>query len=104
VPREKYEGVRPIHIYLLRLLYILMFFVLGRETREKILTHQDPWEAAAFEDLTLSGGLPELKEQVPDCVAGFVSAGAVLVGLRFCSGQPDAAQSRRGDGTRLFRS
>ena len=25
---ERYEGVRPINIYLLRLLYILMFFVL----------------------------------------------------------------------------
>jgi hypothetical protein len=43
-PSEKYEGVRPIHIYLLRLLYILMFFVLGRETWAKILTHQGPWE------------------------------------------------------------
>jgi hypothetical protein len=41
---ENYELVRPIHIYLLRLLYILMFFVLGRETWIKILTHQGPWE------------------------------------------------------------
>jgi len=40
----QYEGVRPINIYLLRLLYILMFFVLGRETWTKILTHQGPWE------------------------------------------------------------
>jgi hypothetical protein len=43
-PAERYEGVRPIHIYLLRLLYILMFFVLGRETRTQILTHQGPWD------------------------------------------------------------
>jgi hypothetical protein len=43
-PSEKYEGVRPINIYLLRLLYILMFFVLGRETWTKILTHQGSWE------------------------------------------------------------
>ena len=28
---ERYEGVRRINIYLLRLLYILMFFVLGRD-------------------------------------------------------------------------
>lgn len=41
---SKYEGVRPIHIYLLRLLYVLMFFVLGRETWTQILTHQGPWE------------------------------------------------------------
>jgi hypothetical protein len=41
---DKYEGVRPINIYLLRLLYILMFFVLGKETWTHILTHQGPWE------------------------------------------------------------
>jgi hypothetical protein len=41
---SKYEGVRPIHIYLLRLLYVLMFFVLGRETWTQILTHQGPWD------------------------------------------------------------
>jgi hypothetical protein len=29
---DKYEGVRRINIYLLRLLYVLMFFVLGKET------------------------------------------------------------------------
>ena len=47
----KYDGVRPIHIYLLRLLYILMFFVLGRETWTEILTHKGPWdpyEAVAY--------------------------------------------------------
>jgi hypothetical protein len=41
---EKYEGVRRINIYLLRLLYILMFFVLGREVWTHILTHQGPWD------------------------------------------------------------
>lgn len=40
----RYEGVRPINIYLLRLLYILMFFVLGKETWTRILTHHGPWE------------------------------------------------------------
>lgn len=43
----KYESVRPIHIYLLRLLYVLMFFVLGRETWTEILTHKGPWEPFA---------------------------------------------------------
>jgi hypothetical protein len=43
-PSSKYEGVRPIHIYLLRLLYVLMFFVLGRDTWTKILTHRGLWE------------------------------------------------------------
>jgi hypothetical protein len=41
---DRYEGVRRINIYLLRLLYILMFFVLGRETWTQILTHRGPWE------------------------------------------------------------
>ncbi len=41
---DRYEGVRPINIYFLRLLYILMFFVLGKETWTHILTHQGPWE------------------------------------------------------------
>ena len=43
-PADKYEGVRPISIYLLRLVYILMFFVLGKETWTRILTHRGPWE------------------------------------------------------------
>ena len=41
---DKYEGVRPISIYLLRVVYILMFFVLGKETWTHILTHRGPWE------------------------------------------------------------
>ena len=41
---DRYEGVRPIHIYLLRLLYILMFFVLGKETWTHILNHHGPWD------------------------------------------------------------
>ena len=40
----KYEGVRPINIYLLRLLYILMFFVLGKLTWTHIFTHRGPWD------------------------------------------------------------
>jgi hypothetical protein len=42
-PNNRYEGVRNINIYLLRLLYILMFFVLGKITWTQILTHQGPW-------------------------------------------------------------
>jgi hypothetical protein len=41
---DRYEGVRPINIYLLRLLYVLMFFVLGRQTWTHILTHQGQWD------------------------------------------------------------
>jgi len=41
---ERHEGVPNINIYLLRLLYILMFFVLGRITWTHVLTHQGPWD------------------------------------------------------------
>ncbi len=41
---ERYEGVRRINIYLLRLLYILMFFALGKDTWTHILTHHGPWD------------------------------------------------------------
>src|ERR1700682_5202195 len=41
---DQYDGVRGINIYLLRLVYILMFFVLGKDTWTQILTHQGLWE------------------------------------------------------------
>jgi hypothetical protein len=50
-PGARYEGVRPIQIYLLRVVFILMFFVLGKNTWTHILTHQgtwDPMEAVAW--------------------------------------------------------
>jgi hypothetical protein len=43
-PDDRFEGVRRINIYLLRLLYILMFFVLGKDTWTHILTHRGPWD------------------------------------------------------------
>jgi len=41
---ERYEGVPNINIYLLRLLYVLMFFVLGRIAWTHVLTHEGPWD------------------------------------------------------------
>jgi hypothetical protein len=41
---ERHDGVRWINIYLLRLLYVLMFFVLGKDTWTHILAHQGPWD------------------------------------------------------------
>jgi hypothetical protein len=41
---DQYEGVRRINIYLLRLVFILMFFVLGRNAWTHILTHQGTWD------------------------------------------------------------
>lgn len=42
-PRH-YQGVRRINIYLLRVLYALMFFMLGQTTWTEIFTHQGPWD------------------------------------------------------------
>jgi hypothetical protein len=41
---DRYDGVRRIHIYLLRLVYLLMFFVLGKDTWTHILTHTGDWD------------------------------------------------------------
>jgi hypothetical protein len=41
---DKYEGVRRINIDLLRLVFVLMFFLLGKDTWTEILTHQGAWE------------------------------------------------------------
>lgn len=48
---ERYEGVRRINVYLLRLLFVLMFLFLGRDAWTYILTHEGPWnpdEAVAW--------------------------------------------------------
>ena len=39
-----YGGVRRVNIYALRLLYALMFFMLGQTTWAHILAHQGTWE------------------------------------------------------------
>jgi hypothetical protein len=41
---DRHEDVRRINIYLLRLVYFLMFIVLGKATWTHILTHQGLWE------------------------------------------------------------
>jgi hypothetical protein len=41
---DAYEGVRRINIYLLRLLYGLMFFVLGQTSWSHILHHAGAWD------------------------------------------------------------
>ena|SRR5688572_4729811 len=47
----KYEGVRPINIYLLRLLYFLMFVGVGLSVWRTLINQQDAWDhtkAVAF--------------------------------------------------------
>lgn len=41
---DKYEGVRPINIYLLRVLYLLMPLGAGSEAWIKLATHEGPWD------------------------------------------------------------
>ena len=41
---ERYDGVPPINIYLLRLLYTLMFFFLSYTSWTHILHHTGPWD------------------------------------------------------------
>ena len=40
----RYEGVRPINIYLLRVLYFLMFAFVGLDSWRSIIAHQGPWD------------------------------------------------------------
>lgn len=44
---DKYQGVRPINIYLMRAIYLLMFFVLGKDVWGEILNHTGLWEPHA---------------------------------------------------------
>ena len=41
---DKFDGVRRINIYLLRLVFLLMFVVLGKDTWTHILTHRGSWD------------------------------------------------------------
>ncbi len=41
---DKYEGVRPINIYLLRILYILMLLGAGTEAWQTIANHEGAWD------------------------------------------------------------
>ena len=43
-PDGPYAGARRMSIYLLRLVYVLMFFVLGKNAWTHVLTHQGAWE------------------------------------------------------------
>ncbi len=42
-PAERFQGIRPIQIYVMRALYGLMFFVLGYEVLSHIIAHPTPW-------------------------------------------------------------
>jgi hypothetical protein len=41
---ERYEGVRPINVYLLRLLFLLVVVFVGSDSWSAILKHQGQWD------------------------------------------------------------
>ncbi len=41
---DRYDGVRPINIYLLRLLFVLVFLFVGWDSWGSIVKHQGPWD------------------------------------------------------------
>jgi len=67
---ENYEGVRPVNIYFLRLLYFLMFVFVGLDAWKTIITHQGSWDPtravawcvwAAYASLSFFGLLNPLR-------------------------------------------
>ena len=67
---ERYEGVRPFNIYMLRLFYFLMFAFVGFDSWSGIVNHQGPWDAvrgvavcvwAAYSTLSVLGLLHPLR-------------------------------------------
>lgn len=66
----RYEGVRPIQVYLLRLFYVVMPLFVGTWAWRSILTHQGPWDPvraiaicvwAAYPTLAILGILHPLR-------------------------------------------
>lgn len=66
----RYDGIRKINIYLMRLLYILMLLFLGKDSWTYIFTHEGAWENyeamvwsvwAAFASLAVLGLLQPVK-------------------------------------------
>lgn len=67
---ERYEGVRPINIYLLRLFYFLIGAFVASSAWEQIITYQGPWDRyramaicvwAAYGTLSVFGLIHPLK-------------------------------------------
>lgn len=67
---KHYDGVRPMNVYLLRLVFFLTFFFVGKSSWTAILTHEGEWKAleavawsvwAAYSALSFLGVLKPLK-------------------------------------------
>ena len=42
-PSDKYDGIRPVNIYLMRLIFALMCFVMGKDVWSFIFSHSGTW-------------------------------------------------------------
>jgi hypothetical protein len=67
---ERYEGVRPINVYLLRLLFLLVVVFVASDSWSAILNHRGPWDPvkaaavcmwAAYSVLSILGLIHPLK-------------------------------------------
>jgi hypothetical protein len=67
---QRYEGVRPINIYLMRVFYLLMATLLALDVWSYVFSHQGPWDQtkamawsvwAAFSTLAILGVFRPLK-------------------------------------------
>jgi hypothetical protein len=56
----KYEGVRPVNVYLLRVLYFLMFAGVGIETWQRIFNHEGPWDHTKAAAIAVWAAYPTL--------------------------------------------
>lgn len=68
--QNRYDGVPPIKIYILKLVFLLAFIFVGKESWTTIITHPGPWEAlesvtfsvwAAYSTLSIVGVFYTLK-------------------------------------------
>jgi hypothetical protein len=57
---EKYEGVRPINVYLLRVLYFLMIIGVATDAWGGILRHEGPWEPSRAVAVAVWAAYPTL--------------------------------------------
>lgn len=67
---ERYDGVRPIHVYLLRTVFLLMFLFVGYDSWSYLLKHEGAWDPmkaaawsmfAAYSAMAILGILQPLK-------------------------------------------
>ncbi len=62
---DRYEGVRPINVYLLRLLFLLVFLMVGYDSGTDLLIHQGPWDPVRAAAVCMWAGYPVIAAVMP---------------------------------------